>query len=206
MYKHGCDSPCLIFHAMRHPLRVWAASALWLACAAASASASAAPFVYLTNWYAQAEHGGFYQAQAQGLYKQAGLEDLVGLDGAELADGAIDRAHQAGLGQGAGTGLQGAGEEFVEGGVAGRVGVGRLLHVHAIAPNEPFNEACGEGPAANIGGMASRGRQGHLGQHILRSYEQALRHRHPTGRNGKTAKEAPFYGGRCTNTAAIHPA
>ena len=69
---------------MRHPLRVLAASALWLACAAASSAASAAPFVYLTNWYAQAEHGGFYQAQAQGLYKQAGLEVAIRMGGPQI--------------------------------------------------------------------------------------------------------------------------
>ena len=30
--------------------------------------------VFLTDWRAQAEHGGFYQAQAAGLYRAAGLE------------------------------------------------------------------------------------------------------------------------------------
>jgi NitT/TauT family transport system substrate-binding protein len=29
---------------------------------------------FVTNWRAQAEHGGFYQAQAAGLYREAGLE------------------------------------------------------------------------------------------------------------------------------------
>jgi len=29
---------------------------------------------FVTNWRAQAEHGGFYQAQADGLYRKAGLE------------------------------------------------------------------------------------------------------------------------------------
>ncbi len=29
---------------------------------------------FVTNWKAQAEHGGFYQAQAAGLYRRAGLE------------------------------------------------------------------------------------------------------------------------------------
>jgi NitT/TauT family transport system substrate-binding protein len=29
---------------------------------------------FVTNWRAQAEHGGFYQAQAAGLYRKAGLE------------------------------------------------------------------------------------------------------------------------------------
>lgn len=31
-------------------------------------------FSFLTNWFAQAEHGGFYQAQTLGLYKAAGLD------------------------------------------------------------------------------------------------------------------------------------
>jgi len=31
-------------------------------------------FSYQTNWRAQAEHGGFYQALATGLYKEAGLD------------------------------------------------------------------------------------------------------------------------------------
>lgn len=31
-------------------------------------------FTFLTNWYAQAEHGGFYEAQAKGFYKTAGLD------------------------------------------------------------------------------------------------------------------------------------
>ena len=29
---------------------------------------------FVTNWRAQAEHGGFYQAQTAGLYRSAGLE------------------------------------------------------------------------------------------------------------------------------------
>lgn len=40
---------------------------LTVAALAASASCVAAEkFTFLTNWYAQAEHGGFYQAQATG--------------------------------------------------------------------------------------------------------------------------------------------
>jgi NitT/TauT family transport system substrate-binding protein len=69
---------------MLRPLHVLAARALVLASAAVSTAASAAPFVYLTNWYAQAEHGGFYQAQAQGLYKQAGLEVAIRMGGPQI--------------------------------------------------------------------------------------------------------------------------
>ncbi|MDO5289997.1 MAG: ABC transporter substrate-binding protein [Pseudomonadota bacterium] len=41
-------------------------------------------FTYLTNWYAQAEHGGFYQALATGLYKQAGLDVNIKMGGPQV--------------------------------------------------------------------------------------------------------------------------
>jgi NitT/TauT family transport system substrate-binding protein len=53
-------------------------------------------FVYLTNWYAEAEHGGFYQALASGLYKQAGLDVSIKMGGPQvnglqvLAAGQVD--------------------------------------------------------------------------------------------------------------------
>ena len=54
-----------------------------LALAAASATAQE-KFTYLTNWYAQAEHGGFYQAIATGLYKQAGLDVTLKMGGPQV--------------------------------------------------------------------------------------------------------------------------
>ena len=54
-----------------------------LALAAASAQAQE-KFTYLTNWYAQAEHGGFYQAIATGLYKQAGLDVTLKMGGPQV--------------------------------------------------------------------------------------------------------------------------
>lgn len=54
--------------------------------------------VFATDWRAQAEHGGFYQALANGLYKQRGLDVVlrqggVGMDPQQLlAAGAIDGA------------------------------------------------------------------------------------------------------------------
>lgn len=46
---------------------------------AAGASAGAPPKIrFKTDWYPQAEHGGFYQALARGFYKDAGLDvDIV---------------------------------------------------------------------------------------------------------------------------------
>lgn len=41
-------------------------------------------FSYQTNWRAQAEHGGFYQAQATGLYKEAGLDVEIRQGGPQL--------------------------------------------------------------------------------------------------------------------------
>ena len=53
-------------------------------------------FVYMTNWYAQAEHGGFYQALASGLYKKEGLDVTIRMGGPQvngmqlLAAGQVD--------------------------------------------------------------------------------------------------------------------
>ena len=41
-------------------------------------------FVYMTNWFAEAEHGGFYQAVATGLYKKAGLDVTVKMGGPQV--------------------------------------------------------------------------------------------------------------------------
>jgi NitT/TauT family transport system substrate-binding protein len=49
-----------------------------------------------TNWYAQAEHGGFYQALATGIYQDYGLEVAIKMGGAQvngtqlLMGGAVD--------------------------------------------------------------------------------------------------------------------
>ena len=41
-------------------------------------------FVFLTNWYAQAEHGGFYQALAEGTYKAQGLDADIRMGGPQV--------------------------------------------------------------------------------------------------------------------------
>jgi NitT/TauT family transport system substrate-binding protein len=54
--------------------------ALLLACAgAAAAPKPAAPthVVFVTDWKAQAEHGGFYEAVAMGFYKKRGLDVAI---------------------------------------------------------------------------------------------------------------------------------
>jgi NitT/TauT family transport system substrate-binding protein len=41
-------------------------------------------FTYQTNWFAQAEHGGFYQALATGMYAKAGLDVTIKMGGPQL--------------------------------------------------------------------------------------------------------------------------
>jgi NitT/TauT family transport system substrate-binding protein len=59
---------------------------------------------FVTNWRAQAEHGGFYQAQAAGLYRAAGLEVELRAGGPQinpaqlLIGGRVDMAMGNGLG------------------------------------------------------------------------------------------------------------
>lgn len=41
-------------------------------------------FTFITNWYAQAEHGGYYQALAEGFYKEAGLDMTIRMGGPQV--------------------------------------------------------------------------------------------------------------------------
>src|SRR5262249_15295133 len=54
--------------------------------------------VFATDWYAEAEHGGFYQALAEGTYKKYGLDVTIKMGGPQvnglqlLAAGQLDIA------------------------------------------------------------------------------------------------------------------
>ena len=52
-------------------------------------------FTYMTNWYAQAEHGGFYQAVATGIYKKYGLDVTVKMGGPQVNIMQLMAANQA---------------------------------------------------------------------------------------------------------------
>jgi NitT/TauT family transport system substrate-binding protein len=54
------------------------------ACLAAPAVQAQESFTFMTSWYAQAEHGGFYQALATGLYKKAGLDVTIKMGGPQV--------------------------------------------------------------------------------------------------------------------------
>ena len=58
--------------------------ALTLAALFTTAAHAQEKFTYMTNWYAQAEHGGFYQALATGLYKREGLDVTLRMGGPQV--------------------------------------------------------------------------------------------------------------------------
>ena len=63
----------------------WRALGLGLLALSAIGTARAdEKFVYMTNWFAEAEHGGFYQAVATGLYKKAGLDVTIKMGGPQV--------------------------------------------------------------------------------------------------------------------------
>ncbi len=48
------------------------------------AAVAADKLTFMTSWFAQAEHGGFYQAQAAGLYQKAGLDVTIRMGGPQV--------------------------------------------------------------------------------------------------------------------------
>lgn len=65
----------------RRAVAVSLLAAGWMGSGAAQA---AEKIVFLTSWYAQAEHGGFYQAKAAGLYDRAGLDVEIRMGGPQV--------------------------------------------------------------------------------------------------------------------------
>jgi len=67
-------------------------AALWLGAAAlqmAGLAHAEDKVTLLSNWYAQAEHGGFYQAVAKGIYKKYGMDVTIKMGGAMTSITAI---------------------------------------------------------------------------------------------------------------------
>lgn len=59
-------------------------------------TAHASPsFTFLTNWYAEAEHGGFYEAKAKGLYEKQGLNVNIKMGGPSINPLQLLAANQA---------------------------------------------------------------------------------------------------------------
>jgi NitT/TauT family transport system substrate-binding protein len=66
---------------LRTVIRTLTATAVLAVAAGAQAQEK---FTYMTNWYAQAEHGGFYQAVATGIYKKYGLDVTIRMGGPQV--------------------------------------------------------------------------------------------------------------------------
>jgi NitT/TauT family transport system substrate-binding protein len=60
------------------------AATLLIGLGATGAAQAQDKFTYMTNWYAQAEHGGFYQAVATGIYKKYGLDVTIKMGGPQV--------------------------------------------------------------------------------------------------------------------------
>ncbi len=63
---------------------VTGAAALATATAIARPARAATKMTFLTSWFAQAEHGGFYQALATGAYQKAGLDVSIRMGGPQV--------------------------------------------------------------------------------------------------------------------------
>src|SRR3954471_2091331 len=76
------------FSLMRAPLFIVVSLAGLAVFAGLARAAPPAPapekFSFTTNWYAQAEHGGFYQALAKGLYRKEGLDVALKMGGPQV--------------------------------------------------------------------------------------------------------------------------
>jgi NitT/TauT family transport system substrate-binding protein len=60
------------------------AAILFPLAGAAIPAQAADKLVVLTSWFAQAEHGGLYQAEATGLYERAGLDVTIKMGGPQI--------------------------------------------------------------------------------------------------------------------------
>jgi len=78
-------------------LRPLACLVLGVAAAAPGFAQPPVKLVFTTNWYAQAEHGGFYQAIAEGIYRRHGLDVEIRMGGPQVNGLQILVARQADL-------------------------------------------------------------------------------------------------------------
>ncbi len=77
--KHSIVSPAGL-----RPARSVSILVAALCVALAPAAHAQDKITFLTSWFAQAEHGGFYQALATGLYKKHGLDVTVKMGGPQV--------------------------------------------------------------------------------------------------------------------------
>jgi NitT/TauT family transport system substrate-binding protein len=80
---HGAAPPTEWSHVMtRTIVRIFIAATLIVAGAARSQAPER--LIFATDWLAQAEHGGFYQAVAEGIYRKNGLDVTIKMGGPQV--------------------------------------------------------------------------------------------------------------------------
>jgi len=77
--------------------RALSALCLGIAFASPGVAQPLTKLVFTTNWYAEAEHGGFYQAVAEGTYRKHGLDVEIRMGGPQVNGLQILVARQADL-------------------------------------------------------------------------------------------------------------
>ena len=65
-------------------MSLFAKLALLVMLGTAGAAHALDKVTFLTNWFAEAEHGGYYQAVAEGIYKNYGLDVQIGMGGPQV--------------------------------------------------------------------------------------------------------------------------
>ena len=68
--------------------------------ASAASACAAEKIVFVTSWFAEAEHGGFYQALAEGTYKKYGLDVSIRMGGPQVNAYQLLLAEQADVAMG----------------------------------------------------------------------------------------------------------
>lgn len=63
---------------------ILAAAAMSFLIMSGSLATAADKVTFLTSWFAQAEHGGFYAAKASGIYEKAGLDVTIKMGGPQV--------------------------------------------------------------------------------------------------------------------------
>lgn len=65
-------------------MKILARLSLLFVLGASGAAHALDKVTFLTNWFAEAEHGGFYQAVAEGIYEKYGLDVHIGMGGPQV--------------------------------------------------------------------------------------------------------------------------
>ncbi len=75
--------------------RMWVICTAVVAALGSSLAQAQDKVTFLTSWYAQAEHGGFYQALATGIYRKHGLDVTIRMGGPQVNGMLLMMAGQA---------------------------------------------------------------------------------------------------------------